>query len=335
MLARVAPARRFHVHRSTSAAGAVCRPSGGWSSIDGASLRTFLRSRSCGGTRSGNPAVALDAIANPEEVFRMWNWIHETPLALLAMATVLGSAALCVAGVWLVDRCGWRLKPEDNESAGFRHAFAGVVYAVALALIVVAAHERHGSVEQSILAEANAVGDLYRTLDAMPHGARERLQQLLVEYVNSEVSVEWDIVRRGGTSEHTWGLVDDLMRQLQRFEPANHHDELVQDRALKQAERLLDARRTRLFTGQRGVGEVAWAAIIAGAVITLGFACFFHGPSLRAHMLMMAMAGAMFGLMVFLLIALDQPLRGRYGIDPTDLENQLILIKRMQTEQRP
>jgi hypothetical protein len=265
----------------------------------------------------------------------MWNWIYETPLPLVAIATVSAMAAVCVAGVWLVDRFGWRLEHGDDAAAGYRHAFVGVVYAVALALIVVAVHERHGRVEQSVLAEANAVGDLYRTFDAMPRETRERLQQLLVEYVNDEVKVEWDLVRKGGTSERTWTLVDGLVRQLQRLEPGNPRDARAQDHALTEAEKLLDARRTRLFMGQHGVGDVAWAAIIAGALITLGFACFFHGPSRRAHMLTMALTGAMFGVMLFLLITLDHPLRGRYGVDPTDLQNQLIVIQRMQIERQP
>jgi hypothetical protein len=265
----------------------------------------------------------------------MWNWIYEIPLSLLGFVMVLGSTAVSIATMWLVARFGWRLDAEDNEAAGYRHAFVSVLYAVALALIVVAVHERHEHVEQSVLDEANAVGDLYRTFDEMPRGVREPLQQRLIEYVTDEVNSEWEIVRRGGTSEHTWTLVDNLMRQLQRLEPADKRDERAQNHALTEAERLLDARRTRLFMGQRGVGDVAWVAIIVGAVITLGFACAFAGPSLRAHMLMMAMAGAMFGVMVFFLIAHDRPLRGRYGVEPTDLKNQLIVIEHMQKEQRP
>ena len=265
----------------------------------------------------------------------MLNWIYELPLPLLAIATVLSMALACVAGVWVVDRFGWRLEHGDDAAAAYRHAFVGVVYAVALGLIVVAVHERYGRVQASVLAEANSVGDLYRTFDAMPHGPRERLQQLLADYVNDEVRVEWDIVRRGGTSAHTWTLIDNLMRQLQRLEPENQRDARAQDHALTQAEKLLDARRTRLFMALHGVGDVAWAAIVVGAVITLGFACFFHGPSRRAHMLTMAMTGAMFGVMLFLLLALDHPLRGRYGVDPTDLENQLLVIDRMKAEPQP
>ncbi len=265
----------------------------------------------------------------------MWSWIYGIPLSVLGIGTVLVSTVVSVAAMWLVARFGWRLDAEDNEAAGYRHAFVSVVYAVALALIVVAVHERHARVEQSVLDEANAVGDLSRSFDGMPRGARERLQQRLIAYVTDEVNDEWEIVRRGGTRERTWTLADDLMRQLQRLEPVDKRDERAQNHALTQAEKLLDARRTRLFMGQRGVGNVAWAAIIVGAVITLGFACVFSGPSLRAHLLMMAMAGAMFGVMVFFLVALDRPLRGPYGVEPTHLRNQLSVIERLTTEPRP
>jgi len=78
---------------------------------------------------------------------------------------------------------------------------------------------------------------------------------------------------------------------------------------------LLDERRTRLFLGTDGIGLVTWATVMFGALVTIGLACFFNTPSARGHYWLVGTMAAMFGLMVFQIIALDYPLMGPNGVD--------------------
>jgi hypothetical protein len=97
-------------------------------------------------------------------------------------------------------------------------------------------------------------------------------------------------------------------------------------------EELLDARRERLYLGEQGVSAVTWSIIILGGMITIGFAAFFRMGSARAHLLLTSLAAAMFGLMLFLLLAMDHPLWGRVSIDPGPFLELEASFLRQQTE---
>lgn len=54
----------------------------------------------------------------------------------------------------MVRRNGWMLDPEDNGTAALAHAFVGVVYAVALGLMVVGVQSGYAEVEMVVMKEA-------------------------------------------------------------------------------------------------------------------------------------------------------------------------------------
>ncbi|HEX8242971.1 MAG TPA: hypothetical protein VF541_05740, partial [Longimicrobium sp.] len=93
------------------------------------------------------------------------------------------------------------------------------------------------------------------------------------------------------------------------------------------------ARRDRLFLGGRGVGAVTWTIIILGGMITVGFAAFFNMRNGRAQVLLTGMMAAMFGLMLFLIAAMDHPLWGRLSVDPGPFRQIAVNFARQQADQ--
>lgn len=63
--------------------------------------------------------------------------IYTIPLFLLFILILALCLMVSLAGVCLVRRCDWMLDPEDNSTTELAHAFVGVLYAVALSLMVV------------------------------------------------------------------------------------------------------------------------------------------------------------------------------------------------------
>lgn len=244
------------------------------------------------------------------------HWLYDVPLWLLCTMFIACGVALAVAGVLLVRRLGWTMTSDDNGPAAALHAFIGVLYAVALALMVVAVQEDYGEVEAAVITEANAAGDMFRTLDAMGPASRAHLLGDLSGYVDSVVRDEWPASRHGRTSAATWRTVDELAREVHTFQPSTPVEERLHPELLEALDELLDARRVRLFLGEQGIGAVTWTVILVGGVITLGFACFFYMDRVRTQLLLTGMMGAMFGLMLFLLVAMDHPLWGDLGVQP-------------------
>ena len=243
-------------------------------------------------------------------------WLFQLPLWLLAIVVLAPSILFGVGGVYLVRRRGWMLDPESNGTAGFVHAFVGVLYAVALGLMVVAVDSSYGDVEAAVMTEANLTSDLFRDMEAFPEPARSQLQGLTRRYVESVIAREWPAEASGGASEETWIQVDSLARSIITYHPPTEHARLVYPEVLVGINELLDQRRIRLFLGADGIGLITWIVVLLGAVVTIGMACFFNTPSARGHYTLVGTMSLMFGLMIYLIIALDHPLIGPNGVDP-------------------
>lgn len=244
------------------------------------------------------------------------HWIYDVPLPALCALILTVSVLYAVAAVLGVRRLRWRLDADDNGTAAALHAFIGVLYAVALGLLVVAAQGDNGDVEKSVSDEANAIGNLFRITAGLEPASRVRLAREIAAYVRLVVSDEWPATQHAGTSATTWRAMDRLANDVYTFVPATPREERVYPQLVGEMEEVLDARRDRLYLGQQGVGAVTWTIIVLGGMITIGFAAFFRMGSVRAHMLLTGLAAAMFGLMLFLLLAMDHPLWGRVSIDP-------------------
>lgn len=260
------------------------------------------------------------------------HWIYDLPLWALCTLVLSLTVLYAVAAVLGVRRMRWRLSVDDNSTATALHAFIGVLYAVALGLLVVSAQDDSSDVEKAVSDEANATGNLYRVTAGLEPAARVRLRGEITEYVRLVIHDEWPATRRAGTSAPTWRAMDALASDIYAFAPASPREERVYPQLVGEVEEVLDARRERLYLGDHGVGAVTWMIIVLGGVITIGFAAFFCMSSVRAHLLLTSLAAAMFGLMLFLLLAMDHPLWGRVSIGPEPFEQLHASFLRQQAE---
>jgi hypothetical protein len=244
------------------------------------------------------------------------HWLYTVPLWLLALLLVAGSVGCAMGGVLLARRLGWRVAFDDNTAAGFLHAFLGVVYAVALGLIVVMVQGDYGDVDEAAVHEASNVGDMYRLIDGLSEPSRTRLKGEVQGYVAVVIRDEWPTVAAGGRSERTARTLDALVHDVILMQPATAHDHDLYPQLLSTMQTVLDQRRERLIEGVQGIGAVTWTVIILGGLITLGFACTFHMVSLRAQLVLTSLMAVSFALMVFLIIGMDHPLWGDLSVGP-------------------
>jgi len=257
------------------------------------------------------------------------HWLYDLPLVLLCLLFVLGSVGIAVGGVLLARRSGLTVSPEDNGTAAALHAFVGVVYAVALGLIVVSVQGDYAEVEEASMTEASAAANMYRAIDGLEPAARTRLHRELGAYVLLVVGDEWPASAHGRESRRTWAAVDRLTHAVHALTPTSPTEERLLPEIMEQLDALLDARRMRLFLGEQGIGVVTWTVILLGGVITIGFACFFHMERLRSQLLLTGLMGAMFGLMLFLIVAMDHPLWGQLSVQPDAFRSLISNYARM------
>lgn len=242
--------------------------------------------------------------------------IYNLPLWALGVLVVAASLAYVIVSIKVVHRMGWVLDADEVGSATVLHAFVSVVYAVALALMVVNVQSEFSAVEDAVLTEASKTSDLYRNLDGLVEPDRSRLQAEVRRYVDLVIDKEWPAANRGENSDETIRSIDYLARHVIQMHPSTPDAQVVQAALIQDVDDVLDARRKRLSLGQSSMSPIMWVIIAAGAIITIGFAAMFPMRRIGRQIAVMSMAATMFGLMIFLVIAMDRPLRGELSVQP-------------------
>lgn len=248
------------------------------------------------------------------------DWIQDLPVWGICTLMVVACIIPITLGTLAAWRFSWRISPEDDSNAAVIHAFIGVVYAVALALIVVFIEQGYQDVQNAVVEEVSAAEDLYHNCDGLDESTRVELQRLIWDYIELVSREEWPAEQDDRRSRKTWMAVNELSHELVTFSPADDHESQLYSEMLAELDRLLDARRDRLFLGQQGISAITWTIIVVGAIITLGFCCFLSVKSLRAHLIMNAAMAALFGLILALVVSMDRPLRGEFSIPPDAFE---------------
>src|SRR5215203_2360216 len=152
----------------------------------------------------------------------------DSPVAITVVYGVLvvfGACLAALAGLELVQRLvPAQKRQEHNEVAGFLYAVVGVVYAVLLALLVIAVWGQYQRARETVESEASAVGEIAWLAHRLPEPERHELQEDARSYAQEVVDEEWPLMEQGLEGVQSfpegWDLIDDMRGTLQDFEPS-------------------------------------------------------------------------------------------------------------------
>jgi len=251
---------------------------------------------------------------------------------------VVGGACLAaVVGLALVQRLvPVTIRREHNDVAGFIYAVLGVIYAVLLALVVIAVWEEFGRARVTVESEANALAEIFWLAHRLPEPEGRELQELCRSYAEEVVNVGWPLMEQGRTpslersqeTSRAWVLIDDIRATLQEVEPRTAAGQERYAEGLDQVQRLADARRTRLVVAEESLPTVLWVVLIVGGILVVGFAYLFGMENTWAHALMVASLAGVIALVLFTIAALDHPFTGGARVGPEAFE---LVLNRFET----
>ncbi len=254
---------------------------------------------------------------------------------------------LVVGGVCLLALVGFELvhrlvpasaRQQHNDVAGFIYAALGVIYAVLLALVVIAVWEEYGAASDTVEREANAAADIYWLADQLPEDRGNAVQELVHSYVEEVVYTEWPLMQRReqpplereGDAPTGWSIIDDIRHNIQSFEVRTQSEEQLYAEGLDQVDTLSDARRMRLVASEEGVPGVLWSVLIFGGIAAVSFTYLFGLESTWAHRLMVVTLAAVIGLVLFTVGSMEYPFAGGARIGPGAFN---LILERFDTSQ--
>jgi hypothetical protein len=180
---------------------------------------------------------------------------------------VIGAVCLAaLAGLELVQRLvPASSRQPHNDVAGFIYAALGVIYAVLLALVVIAVWEEYEAASVTVEQEANALAEIFWLGNRIPEPEGTHLQELARSYAEEVVHKEWPLMEQGEAPLMTqmqgtpsgWTLIDDIRATIQDLKPQTPADEqLYAERPGSGPETQKDSTRSRDWATQ---GGCAWS----------------------------------------------------------------------------
>src|SRR5215218_7647968 len=264
----------------------------------------------------------------------------DSPLAITVVFTVVFGVLVVFAGC-LAALVGLELvqrlvpvekRQEHNDVAGFIYAVVGVVYAVLLALLVIAVWQQYERARQTVESEANGVAEVAWLAHRLPEPERHVLQEDARSYAQEVVDTEWPRMEQGLEGVQSfpegWDLIDDIRATLQEFEPSTAAEQDLYAEGLDQIERLNDARRMRFVAAEEGIPGVLWAVLVFGAVVAVGFTYLFGLANTWAHRLMVMSLTAVIVLVLFTIGVMEHPFSGGARLEPQAFEQ---ILERFET----
>jgi hypothetical protein len=224
---------------------------------------------------------------------------------------------LAVAGLplfkWLtVGRL--RLTEEMNNDIIFFASAIAMFYSLTVGLIAVGVWTAYTEVEDTVSAEAAALACLYRDVGGYPEPARAQFQTQVREYTEFIIKEAWPAQAIGQISDNATRQLTALEAALVRYEPATIGQQLLHAETLHQYNELAGLRRKRLHAIGAGLPSVMWAVVLIGAALTISVTYLLQIE--RVVQVVLTAFFAMFiGLVVFVIVSLDEPLSGPLAID--------------------
>ncbi|HEY6712916.1 MAG TPA: hypothetical protein VI055_11670, partial [Rubrobacter sp.] len=105
---------------------------------------------------------------------------------------------MALAGLELVQRLvPATSRQRHNAVAGFIYAALGVIYAVLLALVVIAVWGEYDAAGETVEQEANALAEIYWLAYRLPEPEGSHIQELVRSYTQEVIHKEYPLMEQG------------------------------------------------------------------------------------------------------------------------------------------
>jgi hypothetical protein len=248
--------------------------------------------------------------------FATWlNGLSTWPLALFICASFVGITWLGIVLIHPHLRQMVHGDEPSNEVIIHSASIFGLSYAVLLGLLTIATFDSIKNLTGTIDRETSSLSTLYRTADGYPDPLRSELKAQLRDYTRYVIDKDWPahsrgLVLRGG--EHRLSV---LRQTVFSFEPTTKTQELLHSEMLHYLDTMTDSREQRLSAVQERIPGVLWYIVVIGAFITIAFVWMLH-MNLTSQIMLGAITAFGLGVMIYLIYAMDHPLRGAVSVSP-------------------
>ncbi len=252
----------------------------------------------------------------------MPEFVYDIPTRTLAVYLSVATVALVFFGLLVVKpllRLLIGTGPGFNESISHATGSFSIFYGLLLGLLTVAVFQNSEHARAGILAEASTFGSLYSDMNTYPEPIRSNVREMMRDYVLFTIHRDWPAHREGEFLNGGFNRADALRQELARFEPATEGERIMHAQVIAAFQDFSQARQQRLAGVVTEIPAVLWYAVLVGAAINLVLLIMLRMRQFQ-HFVLGSLTAFFLGVILFVIISLDRPLRGESGLGPDSFQ---------------
>ena len=190
----------------------------------------------------------------------------------------------------------------------------GVVFAIIVGTIIVSVWTNFDNTKKITIAEAGAVGDMYRSVKNLK--GFESLRPLLLEYGHHVIETEWPMMRKGKKPTSGWPYLFRMQNILNQQKETRDH---IQTNLTN----LFDNRRLRIASTDPYLPSVIYFLLFFLSVFILFFSFLVGTNNMYSHAFICACLALPLCLTITTVAAMDYPYSTQIFIEPSDMKTVL------------
>lgn len=223
-------------------------------------------------------------------------------------------------GLWVVQNTTTaKTRKSNHDVAGFTFGIVGVVYAVLLGFTVVNVNDRFNEIQMNLVQESAVMLQLYRDAEGLPAENRIAIREQIKKYALLVYSEEIRDLIAGKESAKPYDHLMELWKQYYKVQAKTETEKVWFTESVARMNQLADYRVLRLFNSTQSLGDMMWALLVLGALITVFFMYFFFVEKFLVHALLTAFLTGTIAFMLFLILSLDTAYSGYVRIDTSEI----------------
>lgn len=251
----------------------------------------------------------------------MSDLVRNLPTWLVGVVVVGAWTALGGLGVAVV-------RPLVQKRLGERHhdvvvplfLTTATMYAIVVAFVVVAVWQQYSDAESADQRESTILVTLYRETLGMPEPLAGGLRADLRAYTVAVIEQELPALRAGTTSGAAQGALDQLFASSLGRAPQQSDLPEVYQQFLANLSTLAQLRTDRMLSSRSSLPGMLAFGLVAGGLLTIAGSALFVMQRRELQAVAAALMGAMIGLLLFVILVLDQPYAGGAALGPGDYQ---------------
>ena len=249
--------------------------------------------------------------------------MSNSSLAIFLAVILVGFSWLGIIFIRPFFQFWLRGQPNRNALIGFTISSFSVFYGLLLGLLSVATYTNAQEIENTVKAEATTLATLYRDVSHYPGHVKYYLQDQIKNYTLYTIKDVWPTQQKGNAAKYDHAIVSSIQDNLVSFKPETKVDEILHAETLQRFNTFVGARQLRQAGADKQIPLLLWYVVGVGAILSIMLYWMFD-MKITVHILLGGGLAFFLSMMIFVIVAMDTPLRGETSVPPDAYKNMAI-----------